>query len=90
MSPNGAPVPFGGVITVPAKAVHLDIKAQVAKALEGVDKADTMAVVNVRTGAGINLAVAHKFNDEWDVALWVGKSGWQSPLEYGATVSFSR
>jgi hypothetical protein len=87
---NGAPVPFGGVVVAPSSAIHLDIKRQVAQVLEGVEPGETMAVVNVRTGSGVNLAVAHKFNDEWQVDLWVGKSGWDKPIEYGATLSFSR
>jgi hypothetical protein len=88
---NGQPVVSApGVVIVPPRAVHLDIKAQVAKALAGVDPGDTMAVLSVQTKAGFNLAVAHKFNDEWQVAAYIGKSGWQSPVEGGVSVSYSR
>lgn len=86
---NTAPA-IPGVVTVPAKSIHIDIRREVAKVLEGVDPGETMAVLNVQTGRGINLALAHKFNDEWQVDLYVGKSGWQSPVEGGVTVSFSR
>ena len=87
---NGAPQTFAGVVTVPPKLVHIDIKRQVAQALEGVENGQTMAVLNVRTGAGVNIVVAHKFNKNWQVDLYVGKSGWDRPVEGGATVSFTR
>lgn len=90
MSPTGAAIPFGGVVTVPASSVHLDIKRQVAQALEGVKPGQTMAVLNVRTGAGVNLALAHRLNNAWTVEMYIGKSGWLAPVTGGATVSFSR
>ena len=88
---NGTPVPFGGVVTVPQSSVHLDIQRHVAQMLEGVPEGRTMAVVSILTDKGLNLAVAHKFNQAWSTALWVGKSGWdKEPLAGGVTVSFSR
>lgn len=87
---NGATVPLQGVVTMAPSSIHLDIREQVAKSLAGVPDGKTMAVVNVTTKAGVNLAIAHKFNDHWMVDLYVGKSGWQSPVEGGATVAFSR
>lgn len=95
--PNGAVVPFGGVVTVPTQAVHIDIQDQVMKSLAGVGAGKTMAVVNVQTGKGMNLAIAHRetvedgfLKGEWTVATWVGKSGWNAPVVGGATVAWSR
>lgn len=87
---NGKPVPFAGVVRVPAKAVHIDIQKQVATLLAGVPQGQTMAVVNVVTGAGVNLAIAHKAGKHWTVGMYVGKSGWDQPIEGGASVAFSR
>jgi hypothetical protein len=84
----GQPVP--GVVVVPAKAVHIDIQQEVATMLKGIEPGKTMAVLNVRTGAGVNLAVAHKFNERWQTQFWIGKAGWQQPIEGGVTVAYSR
>jgi hypothetical protein len=83
--------PVTGVVTVPARAVHIDIQQEVAAVLQGVEPGKTMAVLNLRTSRGVNLAIAHKFNDRWTTALWVGKSGWDQALpEGGITVAYSR
>lgn len=87
---NGSPVAFAGVVTVPPGAVHASIKAQVDAALHGVKQGKTMAILTVKTGAGANLAVAHKFNEHWEIVSYVGKSGWQTPIEGGVSVSYSR
>ena len=84
------PSPIVGVVTVPARAVHFDIQQQVATMLQGVAPGRTMAVLNIPTSKGINIAVAHKFNDHWSTALWIGKSGWDAPPEGALTVAFSR
>ena len=86
---NGTPQPIG-VITVPTTSVHLDIQEQVRKSLAGLPSGQTMAVLNVTTGKGINLAVAHKLNQHFEVVAYVGKSGWDQPVEGGVSVSFSR
>lgn len=89
--------PPTGVVTVPPSAVHLDIHKAVQQALQGVKDGQTMAVVNVQTGRGVNLAIAHRervttgvFKGDWIVETWVGKSGWQQPVEGGATLAWSR
>ena len=87
---NGTSVPLTGVVTVPTTSVHLDIQEQVRKSLAGLPTGQTMAVLNVTTKSGVNLAVAHKFNEHFEVVSWIGKSGWQKPVEGGVSVSFSR
>lgn len=87
---NGVSQPFAGVVTVPAQSVHQSIKSQVDDALRGVKAGQTMAVLTVKTGSGANLAIAHKINEHFEVVSWVGKSGWQKPLEGGVSVAFSR
>jgi hypothetical protein len=94
---NGAVVPFAGVVTVPREAVHIDIAEQVQKALAGVADGKVMAVVNVQTGKGMNLAIAYRekvadgiWKGSWTVGAYVGKSGWNAPVEGGATVAWSR
>jgi len=83
-----------GVVTVPQSSVHLDIQRQVTQFLQGVQPGTTMAVLNLHSKSGVNLAVAHKFGDHWDTALWIGKSGWDTPLkdsvEGGVTLTYSR
>lgn len=87
---NGASVPFAGVVTVEPQSVHQSIKAQVDDALRGVKEGKTMAILTVQTGSGLNMAVAHRFNEHFEVVSWVGKSGWQKPIEGGVSVVFSR
>ena len=79
-----------GVSVVEPKAVNFDIHDQVMKSLEGVPAGQTMAVVRIQTGQGVNLAIAHKFNDAWSAEVFIGKSGWQAPISGGAQVVFSR
>jgi len=83
-----------GVATVSAqeapKRIAASIRSQVAKALLDVPAGRTMAVVSIQTGAGVNLALAHKFNNHWTAELYLGKSGWDQPVQGGALVTFSR
>lgn len=90
MTLNGNPQTFAGVVTVAPQSVHQSIRSQVDNALRGVKEGQTMAILTVKTGAGANLAVAHRIGEDWTVAAFVGKSGWQSPIEAGVSVSFSR
>lgn len=94
---NGTIVPFvaPGVVTMPPESVHQSIKAQVDAALAGVKAGRTMAILNVHTHKGVNLAVAHRFSDHFEVVAYVGKSGWDRPLdtssvEGGVSVAYSR
>lgn len=87
---NGNPISFAGVVQVPEQSVHQSIKSQVDAALQGVKAGKTMAILTVKTGTGANLAVAHKFNEHFEVVSWIGKSGWQSPVEGGVALTYSR
>lgn len=72
-------------------SIHQQIQDQVAKALGDIPPGrSTIAAVSVTTGAGINLAIAHKVDDKWKVAAWVGKSGWDKPIEGGASITFTQ
>lgn len=81
MATNGQPVSFAGVVTVPVDVVHFDIQEQVQKMLATVEPGTTMAVLRLHTHAGANLAIAHRFENDLRVSLWVGKSGWDQPLK---------
>ena len=91
MAPSLNGTPTGdGVVTVPTTSVHLDIQEQVRKSLAGLPEGRTMAVLNVTTQKGINLAIAHKLNDHFEVVGYIGKSGWDQPVEGGVAVAFAR
>lgn len=79
-----------GVAVVPPQVVHFDIHEQVMQSLAGLPVNHTVAIVRLQTGSGINMAVAHKFDDNWTVEAFVGKTGWQRPVHGGAQVVFSR
>lgn len=91
---NGTPQNFAGVVTAPSSAIHESIKRQTAELLKGVPDGKTMAVVSVHTQAGVNLALAHKFNEHFEVVGWIGKSGWDKPLlsrpAGGVSLAFAR
>jgi hypothetical protein len=87
---NGEPQAFAGVVSVGPQSVHQSIKSQVEDALRGVKDGKTMAILTVKTGAGANLAVAHKINEQWEAIMFVGKSGWQQPIQGGVSVTYSR
>lgn len=80
-----------GVVLVPASAVHIDIHDQVMKSLgRDVEPGHTLAMIGIQTGKGINFAIAHKekvadgfFEGDWVIESWIGKSGWQEPIDKG-------
>lgn len=98
MGVNGVPQSFAGVVTTAPTDVHQSIREQVSSTLQGVKEGRTMAILNIKTGSGVNLAVAHKHTvetgifkgGEWEVLTYIGKSGWQKPIEGGVSVAFSR
>jgi len=80
------PVPATGGFVTP---IHQQIQDQVTQVLGEIPPGkETIAAVTIRTGRGVNLAFAHKIDDHWKVAAWVGKSGWNAPVEGGAAVTF--
>lgn len=94
MSP--APAPTAGVAWVPVvegptptTPISQQIQDQVARVLGTIPPGkSTIAAVTVATGSGFNLAFAHKVDDQWKVAAWVGKSGWDQPISGGASLTF--
>lgn len=90
MTANGVRVPLQGVVTVAPKSVHQSIKSQVDAALQGVKAGKTMAILNVTTESGVNLAIAHRINEHFEVVSWIGKSGWQQPIAGGVSIAYSR
>jgi len=85
LPPPGKP----GVTVVPPAAVSIDIHRQVQLLLNSLPAGRTRAMVSIETRSGVNLAVAHKFDDHWAVEAWVGKSGWDKPVAGGAMLVFS-
>lgn len=85
---NGQPVPFGGVVTVaqPEIAIAPSIRKAVADTLGTLPPDAKGAIVWVATARGMNLAAAYKLSSGWEIGAWVGKSGWQSPLDGGVMV----
>lgn len=82
---NNAPA-VPGVVTVPQAAVALSIQQQAAEFLRMLPPEANGAVLNVETGKGFNLAVAHKSRGgRWGVTTWIGKSGWSEPVSGGVS-----
>lgn len=83
-----------GVVTVPLSSIHESIQRSVDESLKHVEPGTTMAVLSLHTQTGINLAIAHKFNDHFKVVTWIGKSGWDKPLKKdgagGVSFTYSR
>lgn len=91
MSTPPAPDPPKGLQFVEPPALILStINRQIdeALALLPADKFVT-AVLDVRTTAGVNAAVAARINGEWSVVGYVAKR-WGAPVEGGVSVRFSR
>lgn len=80
----GAPVePLNGVATVPQHTIGEDLDRQVKLMLDGMAPGTHSAVLNVNTKKGVNLVFASKVNDKLTATLWVGKSGWDLPVNQG-------
>ena len=91
------PLQSPGVVTVAPAKIHLDIHDQVQKFLKTeIKDGQTVAMLQVQTDRGANLVIAHKekvtdgfFEGDWVVESWIGKSGWDKPLEGGIQVVWS-
>jgi hypothetical protein len=83
---NNAPPAVPGVVIVPTSAVAKSIQQQAAEYLRLLPPETNGAVLTVETGAGFNLAVAHKSRGgRWGVTTWIGKSGWSEPVSGGVS-----
>jgi hypothetical protein len=80
-----------GVVVASPETVHVDIHDQVMKSLRrDVEPGHSLAMVSITTDRGVNLAFAHKeraengvFEGDWVVESYIGKSGWDQPLNKG-------
>lgn len=86
--PKSPVAPLGGVavVTQPSISIAASIHSAVAKTLGELPPDAKGAIVAVATAKGVNLAVAWKLDKGWDVAAYIGKSGWESPIEGGVVV----
>lgn len=81
-TPAGQP-PAPGVVVVPTIAIADSIQRHVAAVLGQLPADAKGAFVAIPTLKGINLAVAYKADNGWQVAGWIGKSGWDQPILAG-------
>lgn len=79
--------PRSGVVVTPPGMIRSAIKLEVDRALADIPKDKNGAMVAVATPAGVNLAIAAKTGNGWEVVGWIGKS-WAagSKIDYGAQV----
>lgn len=75
-----------GVVITPPHLIRDAIKRQVETVLLGIETGKTGALVAVATQDGVNLAVAHRFKQRWEVTAWIGKS-WKGGTDLGAQVT---
>lgn len=87
-SPRSPVAPLGGVaiVTQPNVSIAASIQSAVRQTLGELPEDAKGAIVGVATKRGVNIAVAYKLDKGWDVAAWVGKSGWDQPIEGGVVV----
>ena len=85
---NDKPVPLGGVVTVPQPEIQIadQIHRQVAAILGTLPEDARGAIVGVGTAKGVNLAIAYKLDSGWRVGAYIGKSGWDQPIDGGVVV----
>lgn len=87
-APSSPVAPLGGVsvVTQPTVSIASSIHSAVAKTLGDLPPDAKGAIVGVATAKGVNIAVAYKLEKGWDVAAWIGKSGWEAPIEGGVVI----
>lgn len=87
-NPKSPIAPLGGVavVTQPTISIAASIHSAVAKTLGELPEDAKGAIVGVATEKGMNIAVAYKLEKGWSVAAYIGKSGWDRPIEGGVVV----
>jgi hypothetical protein len=75
--------PGPGVVLAPPELISDAIKMAVANVLAAIPSDKHAAIVGIATRSGVNLAVAYRLDDRFEVAAWVGKAGWDHPLGAG-------
>ena len=83
------PPGFFGVAVADPGVISASIQRQVAAALTAIPAGKRGALLAAVTERGVNLVVAHKVNDNWHVAAWLGKSGWDRPIEGGVATQLT-
>lgn len=84
--PRTPVTPLPGVATVfdVRNTIGADLQRQVALELDKAQPGSTMVALNIQTTKGINLVVASRSKDgHWTTGLWIGKSGWDTPVKKG-------
>lgn len=86
--PKSPVAPLGGVavVTQPNISISASIREAVARELGALPDDAKGAIVGVATTKGMNLAVAYKLDSGWNVGAFIGKSGWDQPIEGGVLV----
>lgn len=83
-----------GVTAMPDSAIAASIKRQVAEATALIPEGHTVAMVGIATKRGMNLAlVARKESERWgdvNVSAWIGKTGWDAPIDRGVSLMWSK
>ena len=75
-----------GVVIAPPHMISDSTKSAVATVLAAIPPDKRGAIIGIATGAGMNVAVAVKVGDHFQVEAWIGKSGWDQPLDRGVAV----
>ena len=79
--------PSAGVVLASPSVISDSLKRQVDAVLAQVPADKKAALVTVATTKGFNVAFAYRVGDRLKVASWVGKSGWDQPLDAGVSVT---
>lgn len=80
---------IGSLPPVPPGPIASMLKAQVHAALAEIPEGKQGALVAVATESGVNLVVAHRVGEKFRVAAWIGKSGWDKPINGGVEIRAS-
>lgn len=86
--PKGVIHSLGPLPPVPPGPIASMLKQQVHQALSEIPEGKQGALVAVATESGVNLVMAHRVDDKWTAAAWVGKT-WDQPISAGAYVKAS-
>ena len=80
--PNIA-LPGVATVALPKYQISGDLQRQVQLELDKLDPGTHTAVLNIHSKTGVNLVLASKVNEHLTATMWLGKSGWDSPIREG-------
>lgn len=74
-----------GVATVwdVQNTIGADLQRQVQLELDKLAPGTSTAALNINTQKGVNIVVASKINDKLTATMWIGRSGWDRPVNEG-------